>query len=301
MEFINATRMAAGYTMGIEPSGRELLVVVIKGTFRLPASAGEPLRLHEQQLPLVMADTFTGAPGLSAPVHEAEFAPRKRQVDVLLIGSAHAPGGRPAQRVPVGLRVNGITKTFAVVGDRQWEAGIGGLRITPTQPFTTMPISYDRAFGGVDDKHEDRRNTLRSCAIRRNGVHKHSMNEWLNGMPLPNTEELSRPVTSRQQYAPMSFGPIGRVGATLRTPAPTTGVAGEILSVLPADYDEQCYRCAAGSTASRAHWRTGSDLNLTPDGRHSFEIPAFEAPVVVFPQKGSAKSLRRPSTRRSGR
>ncbi|MCK7582587.1 MAG: hypothetical protein MZV65_48105 [Chromatiales bacterium] len=36
MELINATRMVAGYTMGMEPSGRELLVVVIKGTFRLP-------------------------------------------------------------------------------------------------------------------------------------------------------------------------------------------------------------------------------------------------------------------------
>ncbi len=34
MELINATRMQAGYTMGMEPSGRELLVVVIKGTFR---------------------------------------------------------------------------------------------------------------------------------------------------------------------------------------------------------------------------------------------------------------------------
>jgi len=38
LELINATRMVAGYTMGIEPSGRELLVVVIKGTFHLPKS-----------------------------------------------------------------------------------------------------------------------------------------------------------------------------------------------------------------------------------------------------------------------
>ena len=69
MELINATRMVAGYTMGLEPSGRELLVVVIKGT--LPHSAaGEPaghFALHDEQLPLVMADTFTGEPGFSAP------------------------------------------------------------------------------------------------------------------------------------------------------------------------------------------------------------------------------------------
>lgn len=77
MELINATRMVAGYSMGIEPSGQELLLVVIKGTFALPASANEPLRLAPVQQPLVLADTFTGAPGHSATVYEADFAPRK--------------------------------------------------------------------------------------------------------------------------------------------------------------------------------------------------------------------------------
>jgi hypothetical protein len=46
MELINATRMVAGYNMGLEPSGRELLLVVIKGTFVLP-KPGEQVRLHE--------------------------------------------------------------------------------------------------------------------------------------------------------------------------------------------------------------------------------------------------------------
>jgi hypothetical protein len=44
MELINATRMVAGYNMGLEPSGRELLVVVIKGTFVVP-KPGEQMRL----------------------------------------------------------------------------------------------------------------------------------------------------------------------------------------------------------------------------------------------------------------
>jgi len=33
MRLINNTRMAAGYNVALEPSGRELLVVVVKGTF----------------------------------------------------------------------------------------------------------------------------------------------------------------------------------------------------------------------------------------------------------------------------
>jgi len=41
--------------VGIEPSGRELLVVVVKGTFHLPRTPEEPLRLHEEQLLRVSA------------------------------------------------------------------------------------------------------------------------------------------------------------------------------------------------------------------------------------------------------
>ena len=44
----------------------------MKGSFCLPRS-GEPLRLGEEQALLVMADTFTGEPGLSAPVYEADL------------------------------------------------------------------------------------------------------------------------------------------------------------------------------------------------------------------------------------
>ena len=72
MELLNATGMQAAYTMGMEPSGRELLVVVVKGTFRIPKN-GEAVQLAEAPQPLIMADTFTGEPGLSAPVYEADF------------------------------------------------------------------------------------------------------------------------------------------------------------------------------------------------------------------------------------
>ena len=59
MELLNATGMPAAYTMGMEPSGRELLVVVVKSTFRIPKN-GEAAELADEQQPLVMADTFTG-------------------------------------------------------------------------------------------------------------------------------------------------------------------------------------------------------------------------------------------------
>src|ERR1019366_8064087 len=111
MELLNATRMQAGYTMGLRPDGRELLVVVVKGTFEFPRGVEEP-KLAEKQLPLVEADTFTGEPGLSAPVYESDYAPVKPRCDALLLGSAYAPDGLPAERVRVSLRVGQMHKQF---------------------------------------------------------------------------------------------------------------------------------------------------------------------------------------------
>jgi hypothetical protein len=48
MELINATRMAAEYTVAIDVSGGEPLVVVIDGTFQIPDKPGAALRLRDE-------------------------------------------------------------------------------------------------------------------------------------------------------------------------------------------------------------------------------------------------------------
>jgi hypothetical protein len=298
MELINSTRMVAGYTMGLEPSGRELLVVVVKGTFSIPAE-GQPVRLTEEQLPLVMADTFTGEPGLSAPLHEVDFAPRKPQCDVLLVGSAHAPNGRPTTRTEVGVRVNGMSKTFAVVGDRVWQAGATGVGASPPRAFTTMPISYDRAFGGVDAHDED---PARHVAFMRNpvgrGCHKHLKASFVDGSPLPNTEELGRPISTpdSDKYLPMSLGPIGR---HWEPRAPLAGTYDDVwlkdhFPFLPPDFDERYYQ-AAPADQQISHPQGGEEIvlvNLTPKGRVAFTLPVFDAPIHFFPKAGGREDGR---------
>src|SRR5262245_30317108 len=116
MNFQNRGMVQAGWTVGFESSGRELLVVVAKGTFVIPERPDVEPALADEQEPLVMADTFAGEPGLSAPVYECDFAHRKPRCDVLLNGSAYAPGGRPAERVRVSLQVGSLAKAFDVVG-----------------------------------------------------------------------------------------------------------------------------------------------------------------------------------------
>jgi len=298
MELINSTRLVAGFTMGLEPSGRELLVVVVKGTFQIPTN-GEPVRLADEQVPLVMADTFTGEPGLSAPAYEVDFAPRKHHCDVLLNGSACAPGGRPAARVEVGVRVNGMSKSFAVVGDRVWRAGASGIGASTPLPFTAMPISYDRAFGGVDNKDED---PARHAAFMPNpigrGFHKDLRANWVDGTPVPNTEETNRAVVmpNDQKYRPMAFGPVGRGWD------PRYRLAGtyddkwleDHFPFLPPDFDEGYYQ-AAPSDQQISHPQGGEEIvlvNLTPAGRVAFALPAFDAPIHYFPKKGEREDGR---------
>ena len=292
MQLVNSTRMPAAFTMGLEPSGRELLVVAVKGTFHIPKN-GDPVRLAEEQAPLVMADTFTGEPGFSAPVYEVDFAPRKHRCDVLLNGSAHAPGGRPATRVEVGVRVNGAVKRFAVIGDRVWQAGKTGIGSSSPIPFTVMPISYDRAFGGVDDKHED---PAKHSAFMKNpvgrGYHKHLRSDWVDGSPLPNTEELGRGISLPDSEAPMpmSFGPVGRGWDPRSKFAGTYDDAWlkDHFPFLPPDFDEQYYQ-AAPADQQIPHPQGGEEIvlvNLSPEGQVAFSLPVFDAPIYFFPKKG---------------
>ena len=291
MELINATRMTAGYNMGLEPSGRELLVVVIKGTFVLP-KPGEQVRLHDEQLPLIMADTFTGEPGFSAPVYEIDFAPRKHACDVLLVGSAHAPQGRPVARMTVSLRVGPMAKTCEVVGDRVWRAGITGISASAPQPFTRMPVSYDCAFGGADRHGEDKsqHDAFLPNPVGR-GWHKHLKNAWVDGTPLPNIEEPGQTVNApNDKCKPMAFGPLGRGWAPRACHAGTYDQRwlDEGFPFLPEDFDERYYQ-AAPEDQQLARPKGPIEVALsgfTPDGVRQFVLPHFEAPVHVFTRRG---------------
>src|SRR5262245_26760302 len=289
--------MPASYTMGVESSGRELLVVVVKGTFHLPRP-GEAVRLHDEQRPLVMADTFSGEPGRSAPVYEADFAPRKHRCDVLLRGSAYAPGGRPTAWVPVGLRVGSMQKSFAVVGDRVWQSGVAGVSASEAQPFAVMPFSYDCAFGGTDDRHED---PAKHAAFMRNpvgrGFHNELRREWIDGTPLPNTEELNRPVNRPDgDYAPMAFGPIGRGWEPRYRYAGTYDQRwlNDYFPSLPPDFDGMYYQATPLDQQTATPVAAGEIalLNLTSEGRVTFALPTFNAPIHFFPKRGGREDAR---------
>ncbi len=297
MKLVNSTRMVTGYTMGLDPSGRELLVIAIKGTFRLPDQQGGRLELAQEQSPLTLSDEFFGKPGLSAPRCEIDYAPRKQRCDILLNGCAYAPGGRPAERVTVGLKIGTWSKSFSVIGDRHW-FWAGGPRATAPIPFTRLPFSYDQAFGGTDTRPQDPSLHVAFMANPSGcGFHGNLKEEWIEGSPLPNTEEPGMSVTRPDgPYRPMSFGSVGRHWD------PRRGYAGtydqrwldEVFPFLPADFDEQYYQAAPRDQQLDlpVQEQMVSLLNLTSEGRCDFILPHFEAPIHIFPRNGPREDLK---------
>jgi hypothetical protein len=79
---------------------------------------------------------------------DCDMVPIKSCCDVAVFGRAYAPGGVPATAMQVDLRVGGLQRKLMVYGDRLWERDGGGLRPSAPEPFSTMPLTYSRAFGG---------------------------------------------------------------------------------------------------------------------------------------------------------
>ncbi len=133
---------------------RDCLSIVAKTTCDLvpdapaePCAAPEPLS-RERLLP-----TDRGAV-CDYPSDLVLFKPR---ADILLRGHAHPPGGRaPSSEVvfkfghPAGPDASPprFERRVLVFGDRVWERGKAGPVPSRPEPFSRMPLTWDRAFGG---------------------------------------------------------------------------------------------------------------------------------------------------------
>jgi hypothetical protein len=191
-------------------------------------------------------------------------------------------------RVEVSLIVGSMSKRFDVVGNRLWRDGVFGVAATGPEPFLVMPISYDKAYGGVDNLNPD---PARHEAYPLNpigaGFYPRSDSELFDGKPLPNTEEPGRPVDSpKGSWRPMGFGPIGRGWQPRLQYAGTydQNWVDEVFPFLPADFDERHYQCAPPDQQID-YLRGGEEVtlvNLTPEGRTVFRLPTVEMPVTFY-------------------
>jgi hypothetical protein len=81
-----------------------------------------------------------------------EFWPNKYETDIAVRGHAHSYGGRPVTSGRVRISIGDHQRSIAVFGDRPIEWRHGAVRFGRPQPYTSIPLTWDRAYGGYDPR-----------------------------------------------------------------------------------------------------------------------------------------------------
>jgi hypothetical protein len=190
---------------GIEDAPFDTVVV------RVTLELGEHrvLRLSQDQTPLAYKDEYLGEPIRSSVRTESDIAPAKPCSDIIVVGSARAPGGAPRPSWPVVVKVGTVEKRLRVTGPRAWVRGEGGFTLTEPEPCTEVPMRYELAFGGVAKEGE------REVAYEANplgvGFAPPFAQEGKERIEAPRIEALDEPVTEiGKSYRPQGVGVWGR-------------------------------------------------------------------------------------------
>ncbi|MCA9706876.1 MAG: DUF2169 domain-containing protein [Myxococcales bacterium] len=258
----------------LAPNGAGILQVVVKQGYRIePGGRLVPLTEHP---PIRYEDEYWGEEGESAIRYETDAALSKPFTDLLVVGHAVAPGERPAREVQVGLSYGGrVLRRLIVTGDRHWyDRGVGWSMTSPV-PFVRMPLSYDLAFGGLDEGGHEARNTVgRGYASR--------LGDGFQGAFAPNIEHVDDRVRSpRDRPAPAGMGVLARNWA------PRLGWAGtydaawqdERYPLLPTDFDMRFNHSAHPDQWLRSP-RQGDRISIS--GMHAERVLSFELPDPIM-------------------
>jgi len=266
----NRTPFSASKYVLPDPHGQEVVLVVVAATFE--AATDGSMELADEQPVPHDADEYYGDPSFSSLRYEADIALEKPCVDVLINGCAHAPNGRSAATLPVQIEVADIRKQLVVTGDRAWRAGPLGASPSSPEPFETMPIVFERAFGGIVESGAESRNLVGvgfQGALSRDPTVR---------TEVPNVEYPGAHMRSKSDKPqPAGFGVVGRAWT------PRLQFAGtfdqkwkeEQWPLLPLDFDARYYQSAPADQQSRQ--LCGGEIvrliNLTPDGEWRFRLP----------------------------
>ena len=268
----NHTPYKAKKTWGRDKDGVHEWIVAVKGTYEIKADG--KVVLAEEQLDPLLAPEYNGEAGVSSLRYDADLVAPKPTTDVLINGTAYAPKGRPSKDFLVSVRVAQIEKVIRVVGNRQWKRGLVGLTPSATEPITTLPIIYERAYGGYDQtdpdpkkQRMDPRNPV-GCGVVAKSEHR-------LGQSLPNFEY---PKGSLEKSGPAGFGAIDCHWSPRRELMGTYDKAWQQhrLPLLPEDWDPRSLLCSPVDQRPDTHLFGGELVeltNLTPNGMLRFALP----------------------------
>lgn len=295
-ELINNSRFDACLQCQLDKSGAETPFIAVKGTFVIEEDTVP--RISESPEELKFADEYYGKPGDSSVKFESDLAVFKPSTDIVMIGHAYAPNGKPTQYVDVSLSVGTVSKTVRVFGDRAWNPGFLGPATTDPIPFVKMPLTYERAFGGIDTSH---RNPKRHAWDKRNPVGRgycvNGSKRALRHKLLPNIED-PRNLIRRWDDKPTTQG----FGFISRSWEPRLSAAGtydnkwleERFPILPEDFDYSYFQAAHPDLVAPKYLHGDEHVrivNATPEALMEFDLPAVTIGVGVSYKRSSGRYM----------
>jgi hypothetical protein len=276
--FVNNTPHAVAQAIVMDPDGRDVLVVVVKATYRWQrdgaVQAAAPLPVRE-------LDLFAGPPASSGLIAAGELTLPKPRIDLLFEGEIALPA--PAEQVDCTIEVGRrLRKSIRVVGPRVWSAGVvRDLVPSRPRPFDRMPIAWERSFGGTDpdDPSVVELSNPVGCGLRKRPAS-------LSGQPVPNFEDPQAPVASAgARPQPMGLGPVAPHWQPRRALAGTYDEAWQQqrFPVLPTDFDRR-FLNAAPADQQLPSYQPGETIrleNMSRAGRDRIVLPEL-APAVAI-------------------
>jgi hypothetical protein len=264
--------------------GIDTLYVVVKGTFTL----GPNVALAEVQVPPVASDEYWGEPGASSIKYASEMHIGKPATDVVVVGKAWAPNGKAAFESAVMVSVAGRKQIAQVYGDRIWK----GRGLSSPEPFVSIPLVYERAFGGGYQPTPD--GPL--FAEERNPVGRGYLGkrspDVLAGQKVPNIEHLSIKLERLGDTPPpVGFGFVAPSWLPRRQYAGTYDKAWQKRRApyLPADFNPAFFNCAAPELIMPGFLKGGETVKVAGASRQGglhFNLPR-EPPTVAVKIAGS--------------
>jgi hypothetical protein len=164
-----------------------------------------------------------------------------------------------------------------VVGDRYWIRTLGMVSATAPEPFETMPLLYERAFGGWDAGEFEKRNPVGTGFRSQKG-------RFEEGVRLPNLEDPNDPIT---RYGGMVM-PAG-LGFTAPDWIPRSVFAGtydqkwqnERMPLLPHDFDRRFFSAASPGLVAPGYLKGNEPVcieNASRRGTLRFFLPDVPPP-----------------------
>lgn len=273
----NQTPFAAALVPSLDGEGSDQLSVVVKATYAWDARGR--LGIAEQQAPVHFADVPNSDEEGSSAKYESDACPNKPGTDIVLVGNAYPRNGRAAT-VDVSVQVGKQRKVVRVFGERAWTRAMGWVISRPI-PFETMPLVYERAFGGWDRSHPDpKQHTFHEHNPVGTGFVHDGRATRLEGLRLPNLEDPEHLIDHWKARPPVAgFGFVGRSWLPRRLLAGTYDAQwSEVRApLLPHDFDPRFYCGASEGMVATPHLRGGERVlvdGASRTGPLRFDLPA---------------------------